>query len=91
MVARPSGGRGKYSAFSLTALARKVVDCEFGDEWKKKFMRITPNTLDKNLTPEQSAKRVQDAKNKVGPFFAFYAVNHGVCICKITRNANMYI
>ena len=27
-------------------------------------MRITPNTLDKNLTPEQSAKRVQDAKNK---------------------------
>ena len=66
MVARPSGGRGKYSAFSLTALARKVVDCEFGDEWKKKFMRITPNTLDKNLTPEQSAKRVQDAKNKVG-------------------------
>ena len=64
VVARPKGDRGKYSAFSLAALARMVVICEFGDEWKKKFMRITPNTLDKNLTPEQSAKRVQDAKNK---------------------------
>ena len=66
VVARPKGGRGKCSAFSLAALARMVVDCELGDEWKEKFMRITPNTLDKNLTPEQSAKRVQDAKNKVG-------------------------